>query len=126
QKIAASVEDQLLFVDLDAFGVMRGMTVDDIESRLLDETVRKFPLGGRNLVTPIRPPMNGGHKDIAGSLCRRSSRNQRYGAIGEIGQQIDAGLLLTGGPIRGDAAGLRPEGEHDDPSLAHRSQDGGC
>ncbi len=63
-EVAASVEDRFPLVDLDSLGVVRGMTVDDIDTGLIDQLVGEGSLVRRDFVTPVAPPVNGRHDDV--------------------------------------------------------------
>src|SRR5690348_1573074 len=58
EKVAAAVEDDVPAIHLDPLRVMRGMPVDDIDPRAIDERVRESAVRVRYGVAPVATPVN--------------------------------------------------------------------
>ena len=64
-KIAAAIQDQFLAVDLERPGMVRGMSVDKIDSTV-DEPMRKAHLFRFDAIAPVRAPVCGDDHHVTG------------------------------------------------------------
>ena len=121
QKVAASEKDQFAIVNLNSLWVMRGVTPDDVDAGLVDQSMRKGALIAGNVIPPIPAPVERRHKDVSwplqsAYLCSNFGDRPR----GQIGQKIDTGTFLRGGPCGGNATRRRAQSDNNDPSAQDR------
>src|SRR5271166_1820538 len=105
QEVAASVEDQSIFVYFDGFRVVRGMAVDKGNICTIGQSMRKPSVLFWNLISPIRSPMNGGDDHIARPpQARDLFGGPRDAVLAETGEKVHAGGRCSCSPIPEDAA----------------------
>ena len=65
EEITTTVQDQLVPVDFDTTWMMRGVSVHQIYTDLIDKRMGEVALLGRDRVTPVASPVNGGYDNVA-------------------------------------------------------------
>jgi len=109
---------------LDGPWVVRGMAVDDVDAAV-DQPVRKAHMRAGHVVAPVAAPVNRGHDDIAWTAhLTQAVGNSPNGQLGQIGQQVDTGPVVSGGPISRDPTRVGAECK-DDHSCRIRKRDDG-
>ena len=68
QKVATSIQDQLAPVDLGRLGMVRRMTLNEIDPGDINEIMGKISLLGGDPVTEILTPVNGSYDDVTRML----------------------------------------------------------
>ena len=78
-------------MDFDAFRMVRGVTVHDIDARGVDQSMCEFALRPGNGVSPVASPVKGNHDHVAATLHgAHLMRDARRGLPGKIAQQVYA------------------------------------
>ena len=104
---------------------MGRVTVDQIEAGLLHEPTGETALVARYLVSPVRPPVQGGHGQVALPADPLQAPAQFSGGFsGQLGEEGDPGLLPARGPLPGHAGRGRGQGEHQNAALTAVHGDG--
>ena len=115
-KIAAAIQDQFLAVDLERPRMVRGMSMDKIDSAV-DEPMRKAHLFRFDAIAPVRAPVCGDDHHVTGLPYVAHPAAQLIGeCLSKGGKKMDAWLILGGCPPEWDTAGWRAESEDQDPS----------
>lgn len=87
-------------MDLDRFRVMGGMTINEVDSRDVDQLAGKAPLLARDLVAPVLAPVNRQDSQVAGPLDRAQPFiDLAHLLVGEVRQQDHSGRAIGRGPI---------------------------
>ena len=122
-QIPTAVQDQLPAVDLDGPRMVGGVPMHHVDAAV-DQAVREADLIGCDAVAPVAAPMCGDDCQVT-----RLSRLEYLVAkligsgIAEGSDDMDAGSVIGGRPLVGDAAGRRTEGKDQDPSACPRDRD---
>ncbi len=80
-EVATAIEDQLASVDLDRLGMMRGMTVDDVDHAGFDQATCERLLVLGNWISPVAAPVDGNDDNVPRPPAGRGLRGDPVGRV---------------------------------------------
>ncbi len=125
EQVPAAVQDKLAAVDLQADGMVAGVTVDDVHPGNIDQEVGEFAMRLGDMVAPVASPVQRGDHEVARLLYPFDFAGDMVDcAIGQVGQMVHAGVHRPRRPAGRHATALRAPGEDQHAPATCEGQDG--